>query len=291
MGSEYKPGKQSTVGVIPETIHSIFSRIEASKDWQCTVRVGFVEIHKVGALLCACFLTQYGLYQASSSLQGFVAAHGARICFSSQEEVRDLLIATSGPRPAVSIRESPGGGVCLYGATEMEVRPCACACARAHTHTHTHIHTDFSGGLLRLPYHITLCAMLSPKLLYMQGYPMLTDARICMKIMLKNWFCVNLDAQKRDRGVAVCFSGTLAKGTKFELEWNSDALSLIHISCQTPSGIEHPWQMQSRMKSCLMRPKNIRTQVKYINCGVCWQEQSELRLNAPHTCRTPMGSM
>lgn len=84
MGSEYKPGKQSTVGVIPETIHSIFSRIEASKDWQCTVRVGFVEIHK--------------------------------------EEVRDLLIATSGPRPAVSIRESPGGGVCLYGATEMEVR-------------------------------------------------------------------------------------------------------------------------------------------------------------------------
>eukprot|EP00967_Tisochrysis_lutea_P043953 scaffold53176_cov20-Tisochrysis_lutea.AAC.1 len=51
MGSEYKPGKQSTVGVIPETIHSIFSRIEASKDWQCTVRVGFVEIHKAAVRL------------------------------------------------------------------------------------------------------------------------------------------------------------------------------------------------------------------------------------------------
>lgn len=38
-----------------------------------------------------------------------------------QEEVRDLLVTTSGPRTAVSIREVLGGGVCLYGAVEREV--------------------------------------------------------------------------------------------------------------------------------------------------------------------------
>lgn len=46
MGSEYKPGGRA-VGVIPEVINAIFTRIATVKDWQCTVRVGFVEIHKV----------------------------------------------------------------------------------------------------------------------------------------------------------------------------------------------------------------------------------------------------
>lgn len=35
-------------GVIPDAINDIFSRIEASKDSAITVRVSFVEIHKVG---------------------------------------------------------------------------------------------------------------------------------------------------------------------------------------------------------------------------------------------------
>ena len=46
MGSEYRPGGRSR-GVIPEAIHDIFARIASVKDWQCSVRVSFVEIHKV----------------------------------------------------------------------------------------------------------------------------------------------------------------------------------------------------------------------------------------------------
>lgn len=46
MGSEYKPGGKS-VGVIPEAINAIFNRIAVSKDAEVTVRVSFVEIHKV----------------------------------------------------------------------------------------------------------------------------------------------------------------------------------------------------------------------------------------------------
>ncbi|GFR40655.1 hypothetical protein Agub_g1240 [Astrephomene gubernaculifera] len=84
MGSEYKPGGKCR-GVIPDTINDIFTRVEAIKDRAVTVRVCFVEIHK--------------------------------------EEVKDLLLpSSSGPRPAVTIREMQNGGVALYGAVEKEVR-------------------------------------------------------------------------------------------------------------------------------------------------------------------------
>ncbi|KAL6746535.1 hypothetical protein V8C86DRAFT_2939694 [Haematococcus lacustris] len=83
MGSEYRPGVVKTHGVIPEAISDMFRRIDSNKDWQASVRVSFVEIHK--------------------------------------EEVRDLLITGSGVRSAVSIREVPGGGVSLCGAVEKEV--------------------------------------------------------------------------------------------------------------------------------------------------------------------------
>jgi kinesin family protein 4/21/27 len=46
MGSEYKPGGRS-YGVIPEAIGAIFQRIATIKDYECCVRVSFVEIHKV----------------------------------------------------------------------------------------------------------------------------------------------------------------------------------------------------------------------------------------------------
>ena len=46
MGSEYKPGGRAN-GVIPEAIGAIFGRIAAIKDYECCVRVSFVEIHKV----------------------------------------------------------------------------------------------------------------------------------------------------------------------------------------------------------------------------------------------------
>lgn len=46
MGSAFTPGG-NTQGVIPKVMDGIFQRIGASKDAEYTVRVGFVEIHKV----------------------------------------------------------------------------------------------------------------------------------------------------------------------------------------------------------------------------------------------------
>ena len=46
MGSAFTPGG-NTQGVIPQVMDSIFERITCSKDAEYTVRVGFVEIHKV----------------------------------------------------------------------------------------------------------------------------------------------------------------------------------------------------------------------------------------------------
>ena len=86
MGSEYRPGSKAH-GVIPEAISAIFDRISTSNDYECSVRVSFVEIHK--------------------------------------EEIRDLLSqgSGSGPRPSVTIRENvQGGGISLYGAVEKDVK-------------------------------------------------------------------------------------------------------------------------------------------------------------------------
>lgn len=48
MGSEYKPNGEPS-GVIPDAIAAIFARKAAlGREWLCTVRVSFVEIHKVG---------------------------------------------------------------------------------------------------------------------------------------------------------------------------------------------------------------------------------------------------
>lgn len=46
MGSAFTPGG-NTQGVIPKVMDSIFERINSNKDAEYTVRVGFVEIHKV----------------------------------------------------------------------------------------------------------------------------------------------------------------------------------------------------------------------------------------------------
>lgn len=46
MGSEYRPNGRCN-GVIPDAINAIFSRVESSRDCEFTVRVSFVEIHKV----------------------------------------------------------------------------------------------------------------------------------------------------------------------------------------------------------------------------------------------------
>lgn len=39
-----------------------------------------------------------------------------------QEEIRDLLVLDGGERTVISVREVPGGGVCLAGASERCVR-------------------------------------------------------------------------------------------------------------------------------------------------------------------------
>eukprot|EP00803_Ostreobium_quekettii_P004619 evm.model.scf_3423.1 EVM.evm.TU.scf_3423.1 scf_3423:4192-12887(+) len=83
MGSAYTPGGNSQ-GVIPEVLDLIFERLQRQKDIECNVRASFVEIHK--------------------------------------EEVRDLLAVDTNHMPAIHVRDVPGGGVCLFGATEMEVR-------------------------------------------------------------------------------------------------------------------------------------------------------------------------
>ena len=51
MGSAFTPGG-NTQGVIPKVMDGIFQRIAASKDAEYTVRVGFVEIHKVIPFVC-----------------------------------------------------------------------------------------------------------------------------------------------------------------------------------------------------------------------------------------------
>lgn len=58
MGSEYKPNGHCS-GVIPDAINAIFSRIESTRDSECTVRVSFVEIHKVRFQECASASSAY----------------------------------------------------------------------------------------------------------------------------------------------------------------------------------------------------------------------------------------
>ena len=52
MGSAFTPGG-NTQGVIPKVMDSIFERINGSKDAEYTLRVGFVEIHKVSTFVTA----------------------------------------------------------------------------------------------------------------------------------------------------------------------------------------------------------------------------------------------
>ena len=56
MGSAFTPAG-NTQGVIPKVMDGIFQRIALSKDAEYTVRVGFVEIHKVILLIDICLFT------------------------------------------------------------------------------------------------------------------------------------------------------------------------------------------------------------------------------------------
>jgi hypothetical protein len=55
MGSAFTAGQEAH-GVIPNVMESIFSRIAATKDAEFTVRVGFVEIHKVQSITFRTFV-------------------------------------------------------------------------------------------------------------------------------------------------------------------------------------------------------------------------------------------
>ena len=60
MGSAFTPGG-NTQGVIPKVMDGIFERITGSKDAEYTVRVGFVEIHKVST----CSVATYTFHKAA----------------------------------------------------------------------------------------------------------------------------------------------------------------------------------------------------------------------------------
>lgn len=148
MGSAFTPGGEAR-GVIPSVMESIFARVTAApKDIEFTVRVGFVEIHKVGKrgqlLACkSCWLSLFAAVQMSRGAHAcavsaepppagslrqadwgtLCAAYLHRLsCLPAplQEEIHDLLCSGRGPHPAVHIREA-GGSVCLAGASEKEV--------------------------------------------------------------------------------------------------------------------------------------------------------------------------
>ncbi len=53
MGSAFQPGITSS-GVIPNVMETIFNRIASTKDAEFTVRVAFVEIHKVKTAVLTC---------------------------------------------------------------------------------------------------------------------------------------------------------------------------------------------------------------------------------------------
>lgn len=160
MGSAFTPGGESR-GVIPAVMDAIFARVAAeSGGVGFTVRVGFVEIHKVGegqgppacgpqlGVLAVCARgvpagAQRGMLEVLLLLLFQVCktdVRAARLRISRsllplpclaiylppacllplQEEIHDLLCTGRGPHPAVHIREA-GGSVCLAGAAEREV--------------------------------------------------------------------------------------------------------------------------------------------------------------------------
>jgi hypothetical protein len=162
MGSAFVGAGTSGGGVIPRVMQAVFDRVAAApRDIEFAVRVGFVEIHKVGVepalidrfgnmhcrpvagvadgvrarLACmglaearTCVSAQRGWHTAAAGMPACLPAclptggGGWRLCPSWQEEILDLLVVGRGPRPAVHIREVAGGGVCLAGAAEREVR-------------------------------------------------------------------------------------------------------------------------------------------------------------------------
>ncbi len=80
MGSEFRPGGTRTSGVIPEAISAIFGRIkQIEPEWQCSVRVSFVEIHKV---LQAEGGTAARLFRTRQSACGAARAQAMRPGFS-----------------------------------------------------------------------------------------------------------------------------------------------------------------------------------------------------------------
>jgi kinesin family protein 4/21/27 len=117
MGSAFAPGRAQQ-GVIPQAMELLFTRIaREAENADFTVRVGFVEIHKVRsrcgvlcffAFACVCGVIT-GVYRSDTG-------------GCAQEEIRDLLVhEPENLRPSVTVREAQGGGVCLAGAKEQEV--------------------------------------------------------------------------------------------------------------------------------------------------------------------------
>lgn len=147
MGSAFTPGG-APAGVIPSVMEAIFERVARMRDVDFTVRVGFVEIHKVrSASLAGCrFQDACGAAAPGRGPEGCCAAGCCRLCstgasahpspttaqplsclpasrWAPQDDIRDLIVSDATPQTQVHIREVPGGSICLAGANEREVRP------------------------------------------------------------------------------------------------------------------------------------------------------------------------
>lgn len=156
MGSAWSPDASSQQGVIPSVMEELFGRVDCCTSTDFTVKVSFVEIHKVrtgswthsqtlqALLLLLLLLSQRPVNQAAPRETAHARAAARRhaharpplmlapcVCVprrrrrcaarTTQEEVRDLLWAHPvAPRPLVTIRELPSG-VSLAGATEVAV--------------------------------------------------------------------------------------------------------------------------------------------------------------------------
>lgn len=110
MGSQFIPHERPK-GVIPDVLVSMFDRIFSTPDVQYTLRVGFIEIHKVRSslyLVCALRALTHRLIVPYST--GCV-----------QEEIHDLLLEGVQQQPSITLREMPNGSMCIAGAKEIEV--------------------------------------------------------------------------------------------------------------------------------------------------------------------------
>ena len=134
MGSQFIPNEEPR-GVIPDALNSMFTKIAEAKDTSFSMRVGFIEIHKVRPssripcqtitpaqarptahpVMTSSWLPADGL--VAPAQQPLPSAEHSAL----QEEIHDLLLEAGSAQPAIHLRELPNGSMCVAGATEIDI--------------------------------------------------------------------------------------------------------------------------------------------------------------------------